>query len=130
MANGKITAITFKSEWKGPKGLLYYHDIDIDGETYNIGAQSKLPDFLQVGKEIYYEVTDASKNKIKRVKPPDQQFAPTGGAAKPAYNSKGQAIGNALTNATLLACHGKIELKQLEEVARRILTIADNLAAE
>ena len=129
MANGKITAVTFKSEWKGPKGILYYHDVEIDGTTYNIGAQNKLPDFLQVGKEIHYEVTDASKNKIKRVKPPDQQFVP-GGGQKPAYNSKGQAIGNALTNATLLVCHGKVDIKDLEKTAARILEIAENLAAE
>ena len=128
MANkGKITALTFKSEWKGPKGLIYYHDVTIDGKKYNIGAQEKEPTFLLPGAEIWYEVTDEAKGKIKRVKAPDFQPSSQG---KPAYNSKGQAIGNALTNATLLVCHGKVDIKDLEKTAARILEIATNLNSE
>jgi hypothetical protein len=127
MANkGTISAVAFKSEWQGPKGTLYYHDVTIDGKKYNIGAQEKLPNFLKVGETIWYEVTDEAKGKIKRVKAPD--FQPSQGGGKQPYNNRGQAIGNALTNATLLVCHGKVDIKDLGKTAERILEIAENLS--
>ena len=128
---GKISSITFKSEWKNPKNnsLIYSHDVVIDGTTYNIGSQAKNPDFLEPGKEIYFEVTDEAGKKIKRVKPPEfENPLPDGG--KPAagkFNSRGMAVGNAMTNATLLACHGKIEVKDIEKIAKRLLEISEDL---
>lgn len=130
MNKGTITTVNFKSEWKNPKGgIIYYHDVTIDGNTYNIGAQAKMPDFLAPGKELFYEVTDEKAKKIKRVKPPefDSPLPSEGNKTGGKFNSRGMAVGNALTNATLLVCHGKVDIKDIEKTAKRLLDISEGL---
>lgn len=124
----KILKSEFKSEWNNPKGgVLYYHDVVLEGEgdkPWNIGSTSQNPDFLQVGQTLAYEVTDESKRKIKRVK----VEAPAGGGYQD--NSLGMQIGNALNVTATLIAHGKVELKDLESVARRVVEISKKLKEE
>jgi hypothetical protein len=40
----KITRTTFKQEWKGDKGSVFYHDIELDnGDKGSIGAKEQMP---------------------------------------------------------------------------------------
>lgn len=129
----KITKSIFKKEWSGNGSITYYHDVELEGRdgAWNIGAQKKDPDFLAVGQELNFEVTDASKKKIKRVKDESAGFGGFKGSSKTFVdNSVGMMVGSSLGNATLLVAHGKVELKDLEATARRIAEISVKLKAE
>jgi hypothetical protein len=78
MPKGKITKSTFTNEWKGDKGTVYYHDIEMDnGDTGSIGSKDKNPDFIAVGQTLDYTLEQGQRgNKIKRNKP---AFTPKGG---------------------------------------------------
>ena len=53
-----------------------------------------------------------------------------GGKMPSKDNSVGQTIGNAISNAVLLVCHGKADIKDLEKYAERIAEISINLKAK
>jgi hypothetical protein len=130
MKTGKITKSEFKNEWQGPKGKIYYHDVVFEGDstTYNIGSTDKNPDFLAVGQTLAYEVPDASKpNKIKRVKEAPPSFG-GGGGYKP--DTIGITVGAGINCAVTLIANGKVELKDLEATARRIVEISLKLRDE
>jgi len=78
MANQKITHIEFKNEWANPKGgSIFYHEVTFDnGDRGQIGAKSKLPEKLQVGKMLEYEKTTDEKGnvKIKAIQLPNGVF--------------------------------------------------------
>ena len=78
MANQKITAIEFKNEWANPKGgSIFYHEVTFDnGDKGQIGAKSKLPEKLQVGKMLDYEKSTDDKGnvKIKAIQLPNGVF--------------------------------------------------------
>lgn len=86
--NSKITHIEFKNEYSGKHGVVYYHDIQFENGTKgSIGAKTKLPEKLQVGKSLDFEaVTDDRGNvKIKAIQlPPNTQrgFNPEAEALK------------------------------------------------
>jgi hypothetical protein len=75
--NSKITHIEFKNEWEGKHGIFYFHDIQFEnGDKGQIGAKSKLPEKLQVGKSLDYEAIkdDKGNTKIKAIQlPPNIQ---------------------------------------------------------
>ena len=129
MKTGKIKKSEHKNEWKGPNGVVHYHDVVFEGDdtVWNIGAKDKNPDFLSAGSTMTYEVTDEAKRKIKRVK--ENPFN-GGGGGKSAFDGTGAMVGNSLTNAVTLIAHGKAELKDLEKLAHRICEISNVLKEE
>jgi len=76
--NSIIKSIEFTKEWKNPQGqTFYYHTIQFEnGDKGQIGAKSKMPDKLQVGKSLDYEkATDEKGNtKIKAIQLPNGVF--------------------------------------------------------
>lgn len=125
----KITKSAFKSEWKGPNGIVFYHDVWLDGDdkSWNIGSQSKDPDFLKAGQTLMFDVKDAAKRSIKRAKPAEYS---KGGGGSSYDGGIGAMVGNAITNAVSMVCHGKADLKDLEKVAHRICEISIELKKE
>lgn len=72
--NSKITHIEFKNEWAGTNGTVYYHNIAFEnGESGQIGTKTKLPEKLQVGKFLDYEITTDEKGnkKVKAIQLPN-----------------------------------------------------------
>lgn len=72
--NSIIKNIEFKNEWTGTNGVVYYHTITFEnGDTGQIGAKSKLPEKLQVGKSLDYEITtdDKGNKKVKAIQLPN-----------------------------------------------------------
>lgn len=54
----KITSCTFKTEWQGQKGLIYFHELKLEnGDSGSIGTMTKNPPELSPGKEITYTIT-------------------------------------------------------------------------
>jgi hypothetical protein len=58
--SGKITQSEFKKEWKGPKGVIFFHNIKVEGFDHliNIDGETKNPSELEVGKQIDLEVNE------------------------------------------------------------------------
>jgi hypothetical protein len=74
MSNSIIKSIEFKNEWTGTNGTVFYHTITFEnGDTGQIGAKSKLPEKLQVGKSLDYEITtdDKGNKKVKAIQLPN-----------------------------------------------------------
>lgn len=125
----KILSSTFKTEWNNPKGgLIYYHDVVLEGEgdkAWNIGSQTKNPDFLAVGQTLNFEVKDQAKRSIKRVMVEAPQQSGGGG-----YSQVGVTVGAALNQAVQLVSNGKVEMKDLKSTAHRLVEIAFELKEE
>lgn len=82
---------------------------------------------LVVGMELNYTTEESQYGlKLKVVGLKNGKFQQSGGGGKP-QNSAGQTIGNAINNAVLLVCHGKIELKEIKPIAERIIEIGIEL---
>ena len=67
----KIKSSKFLKEWQGDKGIIYYHEIELDnGDHGQIGTKERLPDKLNMGQELTYTIESGSYgNKIKAVNP-------------------------------------------------------------
>lgn len=73
MSNSLIKSIEFKNEWVGTNGTVFYHFITFEnGDSGQIGAKAKLPEKLQVGKPLDYEITtdDKGNKKVKAIQLP------------------------------------------------------------
>lgn len=115
----KITRTTFKNEWKGDKGSVFYHEIELDnGDKGEIGAKEQLPSKLNPGEELTYTI-EAGKygNKIKAVAPTGGGFA---GGGRKGPEPKTQIIGFAMSYSKDLIVAGKVDIKQLPETFERI----------
>jgi len=124
--NGKIAKSEFKSTWQSPNGPLQYHRVTFEGDdtVYEIASKDKNPDFLAVGQTLVYEVPDSSKpNKIKRAKEAPPSFS-GGGGYKPDVSVI--TVGASINCAVTLIANGKVELKDLEATAKRIVEISVN----
>lgn len=146
MQTAKIVKSSFKKEYASPNGVIYYHDVTTEGETkpWNIGSKEKAPNFLSVGAILNFEVEDAAKRKIKRVKAEEEPAKVVGvearakaaEAPKDTYTKKqdavaaGMMVGNALTNASLLVAHGIVPIADLKKFAHRICEISTELKEE
>lgn len=121
----KILTSEFKREWNGPNGVLYYHDVTFaEGEKpWSIGTKEKDPMFLLPGQNLDFEVKDAAKRSIKRVKldTPVSQQSGSGGGSSGRYNPIGQIVGASVNNAVLLAAHGKIHMDDLRKTAKGLV---------
>ena len=67
MATSIIKSITFVKEWTNQQGqIFYYHRVELEnGDHGQIGAKTKMPDKLQVGKSLEYEKSTDEKGNIK-----------------------------------------------------------------
>ena len=65
----KITRTVFVSDWAGPNGPVYYHEIELsNGDKGQIGSKEKMPSKLNPGSELTYTIEETSRgNKIKAV---------------------------------------------------------------
>lgn len=134
MKTGKITKSEFTKPYDGPNGRTFYHNISFEGDSvvYNIGSKEQNPSFLAVGQTLTYEIPNSAKpNSIKRVK--EDNFTKSGTGYNGSFksdNGVGMQIGNALNVTALLIAHGKVELKDLESTARRVIEISNKLKEE
>lgn len=89
----KITNVTYKKQWGEGARAIHYHDVELEGSgTWNIGAKQQLPEWMQIGKTLEYEVVDESKRKIKRVQANMQNSAPRGGGGYQSYQKKQEPL--------------------------------------
>lgn len=129
---GVIKTSTWSNTWSKNGNNVEYHKITFedDNTTYTIGSKDKNPSFLSVGQVLHYENKD-EKGNIKRVEAPQTNGSGLGSSASfSGYDGTGAMIGNALSNAVLLVCHGKVTLDQLEATAKRIAEISTKLKEE
>lgn len=110
----KIVKINFLSEWAGPNGKVYYHDIELsNGDKGQIGAKEKLPEKLGVGAELTYTLEETSRgNKIKAVN--NTSFT----GKKVFQDPRANFIAFAHSYVKDLVVAGKMELKDINGGAR------------
>lgn len=113
----KITRTTFKNEWKGTNGSVFYHDIELDnGDKGSIGAKEQMPAKLNPGQEITYTIDG---NKIKAVNTAGGGgFAGGGGRKGP--DPKVQIVGFAMSYTKDLIVADKIKVDQLPAIFEKI----------
>lgn len=115
----KITRTIFKSEWNGPNGQVYYHDIELDnGDKGSIGSKEKMPAKLNPGSELNYTIEN---NKIKAVSPPNASGGNgfSGGGRK-GPDPKVQIVGFAMSYTKDLIIGDKIKIDQLGPTFEKI----------
>lgn len=112
--NGKIKAVKFISEWAGPNGTVYYHEVEFDnGDKGQIGTKEKLPPKIAVGAELTYTIENTGKgNKIKPVQP---SGGFQGGGKKAVIDPKVQMISFAMAYTKDLVVAGKVELSNMSK---------------
>jgi hypothetical protein len=97
----------------------------VKGEVY-LGVRATSTD-LAVGVDIEYDTQESPYGlKIKPRNFKNGKFAskPTFGGGGQKKDTLGMTLGNALTNATMMVCHDKIPLADLEKVTRRMIDIS------
>lgn len=111
----KIVKINFLSEWAGPNGKVYYHDIELsNGDKGQIGAKDKLPEKLGIGAELTYTLEETSRgNKIKAVN--NSGYKGNGRAVE---DPRSKFIAFAHSYVKDLVVAGKLDLKDLNGGAR------------
>src|SRR5688500_1761151 len=117
----KITRAVFKSEWAGPNGNVYYHDVELDnGDKGSIGSKEKMPSKLNPGQELTYTIEPDARGgfKIKAVN--TQGGGGFTGGGKKGPDPKVQIVGFAMSYTKDLIIGGKVEIKQLPETFERI----------
>lgn len=118
----KITRTTFKQEWKGTNGSVFYHDIELDnGDKGSVGAKEQMPTKLNPGQSITYTIEIGDRgNKIKAVQEQKQGGAFFGGGGKKGPDPKVQIVGFAMAYTKDLVVAGKVDIKQLPEIFEKI----------
>jgi hypothetical protein len=119
----KITRTTFKNEWKGPNGSVYFHRIELDnGDVGSIGAKESMPSKLNPGSELTYTIEPDPKGdfKIKAVNATNGGGGFAGGGGKKGPDPKVQIVGFAMSYTKDLIVAGKVEIKLLPETFERI----------
>jgi hypothetical protein len=110
----KIVRVVFKNEWAGPKGSVYYHDIELDnGDKGSIGSKEKMPAKLNPGSELTYTI-DAGKIKAA------QAQGGFNGGGKKGPDPKVQIVGFAMAYTKDLVVAGKITIEQLPAIFEKI----------
>lgn len=125
----KITRTIFKQEWKGDKGSVFYHDIELDnGDKGSIGAKEQNPAKLNPGQELTYTIeTGQHGNKIKAVAPAGGGGGFSGGGRR-GPEPKTQIIGFAMSYTKDLVVAGKITMDQMPSIFQSIYKLmADKL---
>lgn len=117
----KITRTTFKNEWAGPNGNVYYHDIELDnGDKGSIGTKEKMPARLNPGQELTYTIQENHNgpDKIKAVNTPAGAGFVGGGKKGP--DPKVQIAGFAMAYTKDLVVADKIKVDQLPAIFEKI----------
>ncbi len=122
----KIKSSKFLKEWQGEKGIIYYHEIELDnGDHGQIGTKERLPDKLNVGQELTYTIESSSYgNKIKAVSAGSGSGFRGG---KPQRDPKEQMISFATAYTKDLIVAGKIDIKDLEPAVKRMYQVMKSL---
>lgn len=117
----KITSMSFKSEWTGNNGTIYYHAIELDNGDYGeIGCKSMEPDSIKPGSTLTYTIESRqykgnTEYKIKAVRP--NNF--NGGGVKKFGGSKesdeGKMVTMSMSYAKDLVVASKAEKKLVEQ---------------
>jgi hypothetical protein len=118
----KITRTVFKTEWAGPNGSVYYHDIELDnGDKGSIGSKEKMPAKLNPGSELTYTIRENPNgpDKIKAVNTPSGGGGFSGGGKK-GPDPKVQIVGFAMAYTKDLVVAGKITTEQLPAIFEKI----------
>jgi hypothetical protein len=115
----KITRTTFKNEWKGDKGSVFYHEIELDnGDKGQIGTKEQMPTKLNPGQELTYTIETTERgNKIKAV-------APAGGGGfsggRKGPDPKTQIVAFAMSYTKDLVVADKIKIGELPAIFEKI----------
>lgn len=109
----KILECKFVSEWNGPNGIVYYHELKMDnGDKGQIGTKEKHPEKLTTGNELTYTIEETSRgNKIKAV---------SGGFKGKQIDPKTQMVSFSMSYCKDLIVGGKLDIKDLEKGFNRI----------
>jgi hypothetical protein len=104
--------------------------IDVDGVEYGVAPDNwvKLKSQLEEGGEVLLDAYTGSNGK-EYIKPAKEVKSFFGGGGKP-KDTSGMAIGAALNNAVTLVSSGKVDIKELKVIAKRILDISIELKKE
>lgn len=115
----KITRTVFVSEWSGPSGQVYYHEIELaNGDKGQIGSKEKMPSKLNPSSDLTYTIESGSHgNKIKAVVPPTQGFKSGG---RPQIDPKQQVATMSMSYCKDLIVAGKVGMHDLEKDFNRI----------
>lgn len=112
----KITRTTFKNEWTGTNGVVYYHDIELDnGDKGSIGSKEKMPAKLNPGQELTYTIDNG---KIKAVNA--QQGVGFAGGGKKGPDPKVQVVAFAMSYTKDLVVADKIKIGELPAIFEKI----------
>jgi hypothetical protein len=128
--NSKITEISAtNTSAAGHSSVVISLENGTKGEVY-LGKQISSHD-LVVGMDIEYETQDSPyglKLKVRGLR--DGKFTLSKGGGMPKKDTAGMAVGASINNAVMLISYGKIEIKDLKAVAKRILDVSIELKKE
>lgn len=118
----KITRTVFVSEWSGPSGQVYYHEIELaNGDKGQIGSKEKMPAKLNPGSDLTYTIEETARgNKIKAVAAQGQQG---GFQGRKAPEPRVQMISFAAAYTKDLVVAGKFGMQDFEKEFNRIYSI-------
>lgn len=116
----KITRTVFVSEWSGPSGQVYYHEIELsNGDKGQIGSKEKMPAKLNPGTELTYTIESSPRgNKIKAVN--ENRNIPGFTGKKVFQDPRAQFIGFSSAYAKDLVVAGKVDIKAMNIAAESI----------
>lgn len=116
--HAKITRTVFKNEWKGDKGSVFYHEIELDnGDKGQIGTKEHLPAKLNPGQELTYTIEATERgNKIKAVQAAGGGF----GGGRKGPDPKVQIVGFAMAYTKDLVVADKIKIGELPAIFEKI----------
>lgn len=115
----KITRTVFVSDWAGPSGPVYYHEVELaNGDKGQIGSKEKMPAKLNPGADLTYTIEETPRgNKIKAVVTPGQ---PSGFKGRPQIDPKQQVATMSMSYCKDCIVAGKVDLKDMEAVFNRM----------
>ena len=118
----KITRTVFVSDWAGPNGPVYYHEIELsNGDKGQIGSKEKMPSKLNPGSELTYTIEETSRgNKIKAVVTGGSQFQ---GKGRVMPEPRIQMISFAAAYTKDLIVGGKVQMNDFEKEFNRIYNV-------
>lgn len=123
MNTSKILSCEFKNSYDSKYGTFFSHTISLeDGTTGEISAKEQDPSYLQPGQELSYSVKSEDPKygkKLKRETPNNFGGGRSGGGGR-TFDDLGATVGNAMSNAVMLVCHDKVDIKDLKKVAKGI----------
>lgn len=124
MPQSKLKSVTpLNTSYTTDRGTFWNQTVEFEDGTIG-GASSKDPVAKwKVGEEYTYEVSkNGNYTNIRGIKPVNS-FSKGGGG----YDTLGMQIGNAMSNACLLAAHKAIKVEDIERIAHRLMVLGNNI---